>query len=763
MAVKKPFALQSILLPIQLCCALAPLLIAQATVAEEAVANIDEVIVTASKRNQSLKDFSGSVSVIKGDSFNPGATISDLADQVPGLSVINNGPRAISAVTIRGLRMDEVSPSDTGGDGSTVTTYIDNIPLQGFFVPPANSLKDLEQIEVLRGPQSTLYGNASVGGVIRYVTAKPDLTKNIVKIDTSLSQTKESEDTNYSTDLIVNAPLIDNVLGVRLLLSKENNAGFIDADSIYTLKKDEANSDYIPQYVGLKKDINSDETKQYRASVLWKPTDEFSLTASHSYQKINVDDRQSSNKEITGDEFIASNYFLQPSEGKLTLSSLDAIYDFGWATLTASASRYDYTTKTISDQTDLLLYNYGNYYGGYEDFTAFTSGDIDITKNSNELRLVSPNDQPLRWLLGAFVSSDDLDVTLVDRVPGFKNYSGEDRPDALDYIATQAETLRERSFYTEVAYDLKPNWEVAIGARYFKYKDDLETCSLLFPTDIEHEENSYPLTCEDGNDEKTGSLGKFSSKYKFNESQNIYLTIAEGYRRGGANLLPIEVTHHRSYEPETVVNYEIGTHSDFFNGKLQFNGSIYLMDWKKIQVPAVIEIYGATVNAGTARTKGVELETITQLNNAWNLKLSYSLADAEITDTVLAINGGAEDAKSGNRLPGAPKHEWNLGLNYQNTFADGQFGAGINYSYASDLTTALNKTFADYAHLDSYEMVNAHADVTLRNWQLGVFVNNITNTLAVTGKRTATLYGEHGQSDFVTRPRTLGLKLGYQF
>jgi|GEM_PF-655095 len=769
MAIKKSFVLhshafKSIIFPIQLCCAITPLLMAQAVVAEESAENIDEIIVTASKRNQSLKDFSGSVSVIRGDSFNPGASISDMADQVPGLSVINNGPRAISAVTIRGLRMDAVTPNDLGGDGATVVTYIDNIPLQGFFVPPANTMKDLQQIEVLRGPQGTLYGNASVGGLIRYVTAKPDLSKTSVKIDTSWSQTKESENTNYSTDLIVNAPLVDNVLGVRLLLSKENNAGFIDAQSVYGLQQDTANSDYAINYIGEKADINSDQAKQLRGSILWQPADEFSLGASYSYQKINADDRQASNRAVTGSEYVSTSNFLQPMEGLLKLSSVDATYDFGWATLTASLNRYDYTTDTTADQTDFLLYNYGaGYYAEYEDFTAFTRSHVDVMKDSGELRLVSPNDQSLRWLVGAFVSKDDLDVITADRVPGFKNVFGEDRPDALDYIATQTEALHENSIYAEVAYDFLPNWEVAVGGRYFKYEDDLETCSLLFPTAEEYEGDNFPLACSDNDDDNTGSLNKFSTKYKFNDSQNIYLTISEGYRRGGANLLPIEITNNRSYKPDTVVNYEVGTHSDFFGGKFEFNGAVYVMDWEKIQVGAVVDGYGAVVNAGTARAKGIELDTTTELNPHWNLKLGYSFVKAELSETVLGIAGGDENANSGDRLPGSPEQEWDLGLSYEGTFGANPLHAGITYYYASDMTTSINDTFVDYAHLDSYSRVNAHASVTLRNWQLGVFINNMTNTKAITAKRTATQYGELGQLDYILRPRTLGVTLSYEF
>jgi iron complex outermembrane recepter protein len=736
----------------RLFCGLSLVLISATVIADTTaqVADVEEVVVTASKRDQLLKDFSGSVSVVKMDSLNPLATLSDVANQVPGLSVINNGPRVATAITIRGLRMDNMGTNDFAGDGATVVTYVDNIPLQGFFVPPTFSFKDLQQIEVLRGPQGTLYGNSSIGGLIRYVTAKPDLSKTIVNINAAISQTAESDGTNYDTDLVVNAPLIANTLGVRLLFGKESNAGFID--NHYLLN-------------GNKSDINSDETKQIRATVLWQPSDEFSLTSSYHYQKINVDDRQAENKSFTEDAYTSSSRYLQPMQGNLRLSSIDAVYDFEWAKLTASASRYDYSTETMSDQTDFLLTVYGEgYYAEYEDFSAFTRGDVDVIKNSGELRLVSAEDQSLRWILGGFLSTDDLDVTIADRVPGFASVFDEVRPDDLDYLATQTEKLDEQSVYGELAYDIKPEWEVAIGQRYFNYKDNLTVCSLLFPTATEYEGDNYPLNCLDSDDNQTDSLGKFSTKYKFSESQNIYFIAAEGFRRGGANVLPVEIDHNRNYKPDTLINYEIGTHSDFLNGKLQFNGALFYMDWKKIQVSTVIEEgYGVTANADTARSKGVELETLAQLNQAWDLRLGYSFTDSALTETVMSINGGDENAYAGDRLPGAPRDEWNLGLNYQQPINTATLTAGIHYYYASNITTALNKDFADYAYLSGYSMVNAQANVILRNWRVGVFVNNMGNTHAITSKRTTTNYGAQGQFDYVTRPRTIGMNFSYKF
>src|SRR5690606_10370994 len=143
-------------------------------------AAVEEVVVTASKRDQRLLDFSGSVSVIR--DFNNIKNVADVAKRVPGFNIVDAGPRNPSGLVIRGRRLGEVGPNDLGGDGGPVATYLDNIPLQGFFAPLSIGMKDMQQIEILRGPQGTLYGNSSVGGLIRFVTNKPELNENSVRI-----------------------------------------------------------------------------------------------------------------------------------------------------------------------------------------------------------------------------------------------------------------------------------------------------------------------------------------------------------------------------------------------------------------------------------------------------------------------------------------------------------------------------------------------------------------------------------------------------
>jgi iron complex outermembrane receptor protein len=718
--------------PLTLACALLPLLALPS--AANAAPVIEEVIVTASKREQSLQDFSGSISVI--NNFTGVNNIGDIASQVPGFSILDAGPRNPTGLIIRGLRMDEVGSNDLGGDGSAVASYVDNIPLQGYFVPPSFSLKDLQQVEVLRGPQGTLYGNASIGGLIRYVTAKPDLEKYSVSATAAISQTHKSDDVNYDTDLVVNTPLIDNTLGLRLLLGKTENAGFIDNPYLLT---------------GAQDDINDDETKQARISLLWQATDNFALNSSYHYQKINVGDRQATNESFTGDKYTASSRYLQPMQGELQLASIDANYEMEWATLTASVNRYDYQHAESADQTDYLLALGGSYYSDYDAFSGYTASTVDVVKDSAELRLVSPNDQPLRWLVGGFYSRDDLDVLIGDYVPGFAAYSGEDRPNDIDYLATQTEILDEYSAYGEITYDLTSKWEASVGARYVRYEDDLESCSALYP--------AYPdFYCEGGDEVSNDTFGKFSSTYKFTENQNIYFAVAEGYRRGGANVLPVDATANRFYNPDKATNYEVGTHSAWLKDRLRFNAAIFNIDWDNLQVQ--ISENGRTVwaNAGEARSQGVEFDVSAQLTGEFILRAGYSYTNAEITESVESI-----DVYDGNQLPGSPRTQWSLSLDYAESFASADVDASIGVNRFGEIYTALNPDFYNYQKLDSFTTANARIGVTLGNWRLGAFVNNIENTRGITGARSDEWHGEQGQFEYITRPRTVGLSMNYQY
>ena len=705
-----------------------------------AATEVEEVIVTAAKRTQRLQDFSGAISVV--NRFEGIANLGDIARQVPGLSLVDAGPRNPTGIIIRGLRMDEVGSNDLGGDGATVTSYVDNIPLQGYFVPPAISLKDLQQVEVLRGPQGTLYGNASIGGLIRYVTAKPDLGKHSMSATGEISQTHEASELNHDSDIVVNAPLIDDTLGVRLLLANTRNQGFID--NPYLLS-------------GPEKEINGDETDQARASVLWQVNDDFSLSGFYQYQKINVDDRQATNESFTGDEYTASSRYLQPMQGELQLAAIDANYSMAWATLTASINHYDYAHEERADITDFYItYDevvYDNsYYTLYDDLRAFNTSTVDVIKDSVELRLVSLENQPLRWLVGGFYSRDDLDVYMGDYMPGFGEFLEAELPGDLEYLTTQTETLDEYSAYAEVIYALTDKVDVSVGGRYVRYDDDLQLCTTYYPSE------GIP-SCENGDDVSNNAFGKLGGSYKLTEDKNIYVALAEGYRRGGANLLPVGETTHSFYNPDTAINYELGFRSSWMDQRVQFNAALYRIDWDDIQV-SVTSDEGRRYwdNAGEARTQGLELDASAQLYGALILRTNYTYVDAQTTEAVesLAINDG-------DRLPGSPRTHATIALDYTKAMSGADLEVSISVQRTGEVYTALNSNYYNYQKLESFNTANARVGVILRNWRFGAFVNNINNTRGITGARSNEWYGEQGKFEYITRPRTIGVSVNYQY
>jgi len=719
-------------------------LMSAASFAADTTPITEEIIVTSSLRDTSLTNFAGAITVVDREQLAFASSLSDIARFTPGLTVIDTGPRNPSPVIIRGLRLDSIGTYDLGGDGGSVASYIDHIPLQGNFVPPSLNLKDMQQVEILRGPQGTLYGNASIAGLVRYVTAKPDLSRNSVDVGTRISQTRHSNGINHDTDLVINAPLIDDVLGVRLLLSGERNQGFIDNPWLLE---------------GPAKDINDDKTSVARLSTRWQITPEWSLDGAYHYQKSYVADRQAANPLFTGDDYTASARYRQPVRGELELASITSDYQFSQATVTASVSRYDYRSHQRADQTDFLLtldalYEM-DFYAADPEFSAWTEGLIDVVKDSAELRIVSDNEQRLRWLAGLIYSTDEASVLVTDTLPGFSEFIGLNRTDDLDYYATQNQDLRELSGYAEVAYDVLPDWEVTLGARQFRYRDNIATCSVL-PISEFIEDDELPLRCIDNNDRHTGTLGKFSTRYRINDDHGIYFTVAEGFRRGGANIVGDDATEQREYRPDSSTNYELGNHSYFFDQQLRISSALFYIDWTDIQVSSVVGNYQVFVNAPEARVRGIELEALASLSSHWSIRGSTSYTDAELSSDAPELS---TPAFKGDRLPGSARAQWSLGVDYRQSIGQALLEARIDVSHRGRITTGLNDQFDEYQQLGSSQRVDTSIDVTRGNWRVGLFVHNLTDERTVTGKRSAAQYGEKGQFETITRPRTAGISV----
>ena len=705
---------------------------------------IEEITVTSSKREQNRNDFAGSVSVFNHQWLKQQQPLSlqTLASNTPGFNIIDTGSRNPSPLVIRGLRFAGVDANDLGGDGGSVTRYLDDIPLPGSFMPPDLQLLDLQQVEVLKGPQGTLYGSSSLAGVIRYETVKPDLNEFATELNASASTTAHSDDLGHSVGLVSNLPIAEGKAAARLVLSQDEVAGFIDNNYLLS---------------GPQEDINNEEGKQARLSLRWKPVEALTLDASYHYQDRFIGDRQASNEPFSGDPYGASSHYLQPADTNVEMASISARYEFGKIAATAIHSRYDYTTQREADQTDFLL-GFGWPYTEYEDFSAITKSDFDVTKSSTDLRLASIDDSAQwQWLLGAFYSEDDVDGAIVDLAPGLDDYLGvESEP--RDYAGAQTEALTETALYGETTYRVNTRWQVTLGGRYYEQDDDLEVCTG-FPLWDSLDGYEPTLYCDADQETDDGFLWKASAQYHASFGSRFYGVYSEGFRRGGSNALPTYLENNRSYQPDYAEHYELGFLSGDLWQNTTLNATVYAIDWDDIQQAAWEGGYPVTVNAGTARSLGVELEGRFNLTESWGLAWGAAYNDATLRTPADDLAGTAVTGESGDRLPGSPKEQWHIGLDGQHQFDAFQLDTLVSVMSLGEITTALNDTMADYERLPGFTMLNAHVGAQWGNWYWALDATNLTDERAITSGRHESVYGPQGRFDTITRPRTLSLSV----
>lgn len=706
--------------------------------------SIEEIIVTSTKRSQSRDDFAGSVTVFDQQwlAQQQPLTLQALAGNTPGFNIIDTGSRNPSPLVIRGLRFAGVDANDLGGDGGSVARYIDDIPLESYYLPPDLQVLDLKQVEVLKGPQGTLYGSSSLSGVVRYETNKPDLEEYSTQLNASVSDTAHSDDTGHSVGLVSNLPIAAGKAAARLVLNQDEVAGFIDNDYLLS---------------GPENDINDERGKQARLSLRWKPVDALTLDGSYHYQDRFVGDRQASNEPFTGDPYGASSRYLQPADTKVEMASISARYEFEHVAATAIHSRYDYTTQRQADQTDFLL-GYGEFYSSYDNFSALTQSDFDVTKSSTDLRLASRDDSaPWQWLVGAFYSEDDIEGDIVDLTPGLDKFWGvEDEP--LDYYGEQTEHLTETAIYGESTYRFGSRWQVTLGGRYYEQDDDLQTCSM-FPLYDRLDGYEPALVCDADNESDDGFLWKASAQYHAQFGSRFYAVYSEGFRRGGSNALPVYIEQNRTYQPDYAEHYELGFLSGDLWQNATVNASLYTIDWQDIQQSATVEYYPVTINAGAARSIGVELEGRFNLSDHWGLQWGAAYNDATLRTPADDAFDLATPGQSDDRLPGSPRKQWNIGLDSEHQFDAFQVDTLISVMSLGEITTALNSNIANYERLPGFTLLNAHVGAQWGNWYWAVDATNLTDERAITGSRHESEYGPQGRFDIITRPRTLALSV----
>ncbi len=534
-----------------------------------------DIVVTATRRSETIADVPYNISAVSAaDIENSGVVdLQGLTHMIPGLVSPDLGARAGNlngTMTIRGMNASGVNYAAQAIAAPSVSQYVDETPLIANI-----KLTDIARVEVLRGPQGTLYGSGSVGGTVRTIHNKPDPSKTEFEMTAQTSGTANAENASESFDAVVNLPIAET-LAFRGSGGYEKLSGFTNALSVAVLGAnqqpvlaDPGDPVHSPPVFAEKKGIDGSATWYVRGALLWKPSEAIEADLSYQHQ---TDHSDGFSQERPGYHWEQSLYVDQPGTFKTDLGAVDVAVDVGFATLSSSSSYTSQSATGTSDETGLIE-NLAAFYGNYPRIVSPMLSVSDDKAFTEELRLVSKNSGPWDWVAGGYYSHRVQNMSLVEPLYGFaawselpgtgipagctvydaatcqypnygdvvQYYNGGIRPSLnpypdLAFTLDRRVTFRDLASFGETSYHFTDKWQATVGARIF-WQHYSQALTQTLPI-------CGPLCSESGTDPEglvEGSQGKgFRSHiFKLNTSYEIaprtllYATWSEGFRRGG--------------------------------------------------------------------------------------------------------------------------------------------------------------------------------------------------------------------------------------
>ncbi len=766
---------------------------------------LEEIVVTASRRSENIQDTPINITAVDSNAIGDLRlnNVDDVTRWVPGVVSVNQGPWNNNRIIMRGINAANTSDVYGSGNGGTVATYLGETPL---FVDVR--LLDIDRVEVLNGPQGTLYGAGTLAGAIRYIPNKPNLHEFQGTADVQAYSLAHASDPGYQGNVALNFPLIDGKLALRGVVGYYHDPGFIDdtllvrAPGVSNPQPNLNDPSAVAANLYSKKDVNYDHTLSTRWSLLYQPFDNLSALLSYTHQDTRSDGRQVTINPILGTGRYESGVrFQEPVHRTANVTSLELTAELGFAELVSATSYATTTFDFTRDQTDQLL----EFRYGYEQFPQFVAYAMGNAPNSGEphnqftqeVRLVSSSSGPFKWLIGGYYDHANFGPTLYrEFTPGLPQFFGVNRPDNLEYEAITAPTVSERAIFGELGYHFTGAWQVTVGGRYFKYQADQTsaTATPLFDSFFSGDPTAIPLLSKTVGVGQHSSIGKFNTSYQFTPDVMAYFTLSQGYRRGGVNTVPpcppppipknlvCALPNEQSFLPDKTLNHELGLRSTWFDKRLVLNGDVFYVKWQNVQVGTVTTIGGQQItgNGATASSKGVELQFQALLQQHWNLMGNYSYSNAKLTENVpnLVIDfnsfAGApnklHEAFDGDRLPGSPQQTASLRLQYVRLVANGYaFNADYGITYTGNVYTTVGLRGAGEV-LGGYVLNQASIGVSKNNWRVRLYADNLFDKYAYTSTvADASTVGvingfvDRRYEHSVIRPRQIGLELSTSF
>lgn len=757
---------------------------------DERTTTLEAVTVTAQGREQDILDVPYNISAVSGDSIEQANVLdsAELLRGVAGVTVVDRGGRnssVVSGIRIRGLNVDSSALGDYAvSAAATVATYVDNTPLFANFL-----LSDIERVEVLRGPQGTLYGSGALGGTVRYLLRKPDPSGFSGRVSYSLSSVERSSGIGQSGSLTLNVPL-SSTAALRFNGTLNDYPGVTDYRNIYVLDGNGipvAPGGILAQTAQYENHRDADTARQSygRIALFWQPSERFDMTLSYTAQSDHFGGRRGTSLGTDGwgvpyGRNQIGSVQLEPANRHVNLASLEANVDLGFATLTSSTSHYNHVGDITSENTGFYAQNgwLAAFYYNYPRPLASAIRSYGDKAFTQELRLVSKANDRFDYVLGVYYQRQHRFSTQDSMLRGFKQWWDAAYPAYAaavigdrDFLYRNTERYTETAFYGEGTWHLTPAVDLTVGLRNFHNRDvsDVFQITGLWAGIVDS-------STSHGNQSDSKTLFKGTLSWRFAERNQLYATISEGYRRGGTNGTPTtgnfaENPAWTTYRADTVRNYEIGVKGSARG--ITYNADLFYVDWKNPQVNSSTPLWGffAVQNAQKASTRGVELEIAGSLGPAFGYSLGYTYTDAHLDANAVAADGTYIYGLKGMALPGAPRHRFNAAGTYNIAIGSGWLILRADGYYQSSTQNAMSLSPKFQRTLKGFAIFNLSATYSWNDWDATLWLKNVGDVAGVTGIYTTDYMGTaplqhyfgNGSKVLDTLPRTLGLTVSYRF
>ena len=759
----------------------------------------EEVTVTAMRREQTLEEVPFSVAAPTEQQIQRLGVdnIEGIAANVAGFTVQNLGPGQ-SQVAIRGVSAGQIV-RDQPGVKEQVGAYLDDSIISLSLFTPDLDLFDVGRVEVLRGPQGTLFGSGSLSGTVRYISNAPEL--GVKKFFGELSgNTIDGGSQGGDAKLGFNLPLGQKA-AARVAAYFNHMGGYMDA---------------VQPNLSVNEDVNSGDRKGVRAAVKIAPSDRLTITPRIIFQRVEMDGWNridtynilanpftTTRPPVTLDDRRQFTQIGEPFTDDFTLADLNLRYDFGGAELTSITSFTDRDVLVVRDATALTASITGGSIGLPEPVYTIDAPLHDATTAkvlTQEVR-VSNVGEALSWVVGAFYSDTNRDYGQSLPVLGFQTATGiptqgQRAPRDVLFFSDLTYDLEQRALFGEATWEATDRIELTGGLRFYDFEEVRgQVFDGLFVWGATNDPVSQP-----GSTEADGFAPRVIASFDVSDNTTLNAQVAKGFRLGGIND-PLNVPlctpedlvtfgGRDRWEDETLWNYEVGSKSTIMGGRGTFNVAVFQSDIEDLQATVTAGSCSSRVifNVPEAQVRGAELELSAAPSPSFDFSIAASFNDSELQSTLLSGGQVVAGIQEGNRLPSVPEFQASLAGTYQRTILTDWLGfvtatyqhVGSRFTQIGDQAAGFGvvnlnsfapntiggpltaSTFTFDPELPAYDIINLRVGALQERWEVAFFVNNVTDEVAL-----LSLDQERGTrarvSYFINQPRTFGVTTRVRF